>query len=156
MFPVLAHNPELIISLLAGALVLLYVGVPLLYSVLAAVGYMLAGIGCKVVWWRRLLAPAVCMVGCFLLILLLTLFNALQSGYMLQWAAIVVHILMPILIGRVVAALSWWRSALASGIILLLQAALIVIVLWSLSACCDYVSAPAQESVPTRSQVENL
>ena len=139
--PVLAHNPELILSLLAGIVVLVFVGLPLLYSAVSAVGYMLAGIGSKTAWWRRLAAPAAGLVACFIFLVLLSVLSMfkenaaeLPPGMLVLYGAVVVAFwVSPVFIGRVLLGFSWGRAALAAVIILLLQIAVMVLFLVGLS-----------------------
>ena len=119
------------------SIVLLFVfGMPLLYSALSALSFMLCGIGADVAWVRRLLAPALSAVGCFLLIgcsMLLSAALPAYEGNMPLWGEVVYYIvcvvwfLLPLLICRTVLKFTWWRSVVAMFLIPLLHALLGVI-----------------------------
>ena len=102
MIPVLAHNPELILLLLGGLAVASVVVPTLVYTVLSALGFMLAGWGLKVSWW---------------------------------WVVFAVLFLFPVFHCRFFLHFSWWRAALAAGIIVLLHIVFFVLLVTLLAYC---------------------
>lgn len=133
---ILAHDPAGMLTAFVSVLLLFVFGMPLLYSVFSALSFMLCGIGIEVAWWRRLLAPALSAVGCFVLIVCsMLLIPALPAyeGNMSFWGDVgygivcVVWFFLPLLICRTVLKFSWLRSVAAVFLIPLLHALLGVI-----------------------------
>lgn len=133
---ILAHDPAGMLTAFVSIVLLFVFGMPLLYSVLSALSFMLCGIGADVAWWRRLLAPALSAVGCFVLIgCSMLLLAALPSyeGTMPLWGEVVYYIvcvvwfLLPLLICRAVLKFTWLRSVASVFLIPLLHALLGVI-----------------------------
>ncbi len=132
---ILAHDPAGMLTAFVSVLLLFVFGMPLLYSVFSALSFMLCGIGIEVAWWRRLLAPALSAVGCFVLIgCWILLLNGLPSmeGHMSFWGDVgygivcVVWFFLPLLICRTVLKFSWLRSVASVFLIPLLHVVLAI------------------------------
>ena len=131
---IIAHDPIGILTVLFGGVMMVWFGVPLLYSVLAGISFMLAGIGAGVAWWRRLLAPGLCAVNSFVLVglSLLLLFFLGGDGPSPIWVracyylVAVLLLLQPVVIGRKLLHFSWWRVACAGVLVPLLHVVLAI------------------------------
>ena len=110
---------------LSGAAIIAMVAPTVVYTVLSALGFMLAGIGLNVSWWRRLLAPAVSALLCALLSLVVVVGKLVESAasVSVSWGALLgaVLFLFPVFHGHFFLQFSWLRSALAACIIVLLH-----------------------------------
>lgn len=139
MIPVLAHNPELMLLWLSGAAIIAMVAPTVVYTVLSALGFMLAGIGLNVSWWRRLLAPAVSALLCALLSLAVVVGKLVESAasVSVSWGALLgaVLFLFPVFHCRFFLQFSWLRSALAACIIVLLHLVFFVLLVTLLAYC---------------------
>lgn len=139
MIPVLAHNPELILLLLGGLAVASVVVPTLVYTVLSALGFMLAGWGLKVSWWRRLLAPGLSALLCLLTMLAAGLGKMLARAESATvswwWVVSAVLFMFPVFHCRFFLHFSWWRAALAAGIIVLLHLVSFVLLVTLLAYC---------------------
>lgn len=151
---ILAHDPAGMLTAFVSIVLLFVFGMPLLYSALSALSFMLCGIGIEVAWWRRLLAPALSAVGCFVLIgCSMLLLAALPSyeGNMSFWGDVgygivcVVWFFLPLLICRTVLKFSWLRSVAAVFLIPLLHALLGVICGVGIGAILAAVNKDLQE-----------
>ena len=129
MILTLAHNPEAIVAAIFSAIALVLFGTPILYSLLSAFCFMLAGLGKKVSLWRKLLAPGICAVLCFLFVgfWLVLLFSCTGAHtHTPGWVSptfltsFVLFQLMPLPICRLVLSFGWGRSLLATLLIPLL------------------------------------
>lgn len=132
MTPVFAHNPEAILSLILGAVVVAWIGSSLLYSLVSGFWFMVLGLGKGVAWWRRLLAPALVAVCVFLLAPVVVLSKPSPGVEAMGWQYVVVSVvvvlilLLPLLLGRFLLRFGWRRSLLAAVLIPLLPAPLIL------------------------------
>ena len=130
----IAHDPIGLLTALFGGVLMIWFGLPLLYSVLAGLSFMLAGIGAGVAWWRRLLAPGLCAVNSFVLVGLsmLLLFFAVGEGPTPVWVSAAYYLvallllLQPVVIGRKLLHFSWWRVACAGVLVPLLHVVLAI------------------------------
>ena len=147
MIPVLAHNPELILLCLGCAAIIAVVAPTIVYTVLSALGFMLAGIGHKVSWWRRILAPVLSALFCAILfvgVLVGKLVESLASMSLLSGAWIgAVLFLFPVLLCRFFLQFSWWRAALAAVIIVILHFVFFVLLVNLLAYCFPQYVVPA-------------
>lgn len=147
MIPVLAHNPELILLLLGCAAIIAMVAPTIVYSVLSAIGFMLVGIGLKVSWWRRILAPVFSALLCGILTVGAVLGKLVESAASMSLSVgsvfSVVLFLFPVFLCRFFLQFSWWRSALAAGIIVLLHLVLFVLLVNLLAYCFPQYVVPA-------------
>lgn len=148
----LAHNPEALITTFLSGVTLVLLGTPLLYSLLSAFCFMLAGWGKDVSWWRRLVAPGVSAVGCFIFVgIWLAL---LLAGTGAQWVntafrcTFALFLLLPLPICRMVLVFGWRRTLLAALLIPLLCGLCVGGCYAGLVALCD---AP----LPVRDQVSD-
>lgn len=131
---ILAHDPAGMMTAFVSVILLFVFGLPLLYSVLAGLSFMLAGIGAGVAWWRRLLAPGLCAVNSFVLVGLsmLLLFFAVGEGPTPVWVSAAYYLvallllLQPVVIGRKLLHFSWWRVACAGVLVPLLHVVLAI------------------------------
>ena len=147
MIPVLAHNPELILIWLGYAAIIAVVATTVVYSVLSALGFMLAGIGLKVSWWRRILAPVLSALFCailFVVVLVGKLVESLSSMSLPSGSLFgVILFLFPVLLCRFILRFSWWRAALAAVLIVLLHIVFFVLLVNLLAYCFPQYVVPA-------------
>ena len=151
----LAHNPEAIVAAIFSAIALVLFGTPILYSLLSAFCFMLAGLGKKVSWWRKLLAPGICAVLCFLFVgfwLVLLLACSGAHGHTPGWVSptfltsFVLFLLLPLLICRLILSFGRWRSLLATLLIPLLGALCVGVSLATVSNMNPDTPPPAPEA----------
>lgn len=163
---IIAHDPIGMLKVLFGGVLMLWFGIPLLYSVLAGISFMLAGIGTDVSWWRRLVAPGLCAVNSFVLVglSLLLLFFAVGEGPTPVWVSAAYYLvallllLQPVVIGRKLLHFSWWRVVLASVLLPLLHVVLAIacgVGLASLSGELKSVEDEPQPSAPVQTSASH-
>ncbi len=137
----LAHNLEALITAFLSVVTLVLLGTPLLYSLLSAFCFVLAGWGKDVSWWRRLVAPGVSAVGCFVLvgIWLVLLFTGTGAQWVntASWCTFVLFLLLPLPICRLVLAFGWRRALLAALLITLLGGLCVGVCYAGLAALLD-------------------
>ncbi|MBQ7023232.1 MAG: hypothetical protein IJN29_06600 [Akkermansia sp.] len=154
MIHTLAHNPEAIVAAIFGAFALVLFGTPVLYSLLTALAFMLSGVGAGVSWWRRLTAPAVSLLGGFLFIGLLMLWQCFDGAggadspvwvEVAKGATAVFWLLLPLPVCRILLKFNWWRSLLATLLVPLMLAVGVVVCLFGLG---DWLAPPEEPDMP--------
>lgn len=129
---VLAHDPAGLLAAFLGVMAAILFGIPLVNSLLAAVAFMLSGMGAGVAWWRRILAPGVFAVASFVLVglCLLLLGEATAEGPTPLWVKVVfcviwgVHLLLPFWLSRGLLRFCLWRALLATLLVPVLHVVL--------------------------------
>ncbi len=156
---ILAHNPEAILTAIVCGTLLFLILVPLTYFLLCGLSFMLAGIRHTVALTRKLLAPLICTLACFLL-----LSPALIAGFVLQcatadmpWDKWLLYIgaglalLPPIPVCRYLLHFAWWRCILATLLIPILHVLLFIGILLGLGQFQKFLTqrnlAPIEQSI---------